>query len=303
MPATPAIQTQNLSFGFHRKETLFQDLRLEIPAGSCFGLLGPNGAGKSTLMKLLLGLLRPARGEVWLLGTHLSPRKRRVYRQVGALIEEPKLYPNLTGRENLQVYATYRSLPPGRVEEVLHTTDMHRRAGRRVSTYSTGMKQRLGIALALLPDPELLVLDEPTNGLDPQGIAEIRSLILELHRNRTLLLSSHLLSEVEQTCTHLGVIHEGRLLFQGPMDELVQRKREAGIQVLVDVPADLEQLGIERPCRRLRQGRFQVLLPDREAVPALIDQLRSRQVDIFQLQLQERNLEESFLELFKSRPS
>jgi len=300
MPDTPAIQTQNLSFGFHRKEPLFQNLKLEIPAGSCFGLLGPNGAGKSTLMKLLLGLLRPARGEVWLLGTHLRPGKKHVYRQVGALIEEPKLYPNLTGRENLQVYATYRSLSPGRVDEALRTTDMHRRANRRVGTYSTGMKQRLGIALALLPDPELLVLDEPTNGLDPQGIAEIRSLILELQRNRTLLLSSHLLSEVEQTCTHLGVIHEGRMLFQGPMEALVQRKREAGIQVLVDVPLELEELGIKYACQRLRRGRFQVQLPDKEAVPALIDQLRSRQVAVYQLQLRERRLEESFLELFKS---
>jgi len=299
MLASAAIQTRNLSYRFYRREPLFEHIGLEVPSGSCFGLLGPNGAGKSTLMKLLLGLLRPSRGEVWLLGTHLKRGKQKVYRRLGVLVEEPKLYPHLTGYENLQVYATYRRLPAQRIQRVLDTTGMMPHAHKRVRAYSTGMKQRLGIALALLPDPELLFLDEPTNGLDPQGIAEIRRLILDLQQNRTVVLSSHLLSEVEQTCTHLGVLNEGQLLFQGPMEALLQRKREAGIQVLIELPKNLNALPLALPHEARPGGRFLIQLQERADIPELIDALRSRQIPVYQITIQERKLEESFLELFK----
>ena len=200
-------------------------LTLDLPAGGVIGLVGPNGAGKSTLIRMLIGLIRPTSGSASVLGEPVSAPARYAAR-VGALIESPAFVPGLSARANLTSLARLRKLPVARVDEVLSVVGLAGRDREPVSRFSLGMKQRLGIAMALLPDPELLVLDEPTNGLDPAGIVEIRVLLQGLAQaGRTVLVSSHLLAEIEAACDHVVVIRSGSALFAGPMAELLGRTR------------------------------------------------------------------------------
>ena len=200
-----------------------RDLDLEISGGGVVGLVGPNGSGKSTLIRLLLGLIRPTSGTATVFGAPISQPLAYAAR-VGALVEGPAFVPSLSARTNLRSLARLRGIPNGRVEEVLEVVGLLDRSKEPAKRFSLGMKQRLGIAAALLPDPELLVLDEPTNGLDPAGIVEIRTLLRRLgDEGRTVLVSSHLLSEIEAACDTLAVIRNGDLLFCGPMSELVSQ--------------------------------------------------------------------------------
>lgn len=198
------------------------DVSLEVPQGAVYGFLGPNGAGKSTTIRLLLGLIRPDAGDVRLFGQPLGGNRIALLRRVGALVEGPSLYPHLTGRENLEITRRLIDATTDQRERALRLVHLEDAAGRPVKTYSTGMKQRLALALALMPEPDLLILDEPTNGLDPSGMREIREMITTLADalNITVFLSSHLLTEVEQVATHIGIIQGGRLRFQGTLDAL-----------------------------------------------------------------------------------
>jgi ABC-2 type transport system ATP-binding protein len=210
------------------------NLNLSVPAADVYGFLGPNGAGKTTAIRMLLGLIRPHAGEVHLFGAPVAGNRASLMRRVGALVESPSLYPHLTGRENLEVTRRLLGAPRNLIDLALDTVKLTQDANRRVREYSLGMRQRLGLALALLNKPELLILDEPTNGLDPAGIHEMRDLIRRLpdEFGVTVFLSSHLLSEVEQIASHIGIIHEGKLLFQGPLAELQTRQQP---QLLVGV--------------------------------------------------------------------
>lgn len=210
------LETQNLckSFG---KQPAVQNISLSVARNSVYGLLGPNGAGKSTTLKMLTGLLRPTSGKIMFDGHEWS---RRDLREIGALIESPPLYENLTARENLRVRTTLLGLPDKRIDEVLHTVDLTGTGSKRAGNFSMGMKQRLGIAIALLGHPHLLILDEPTNGLDPIGIQELRELIRALPgQGITVILSSHILSEVEQVADEIGIIAGGVLGYQGRVSE------------------------------------------------------------------------------------
>lgn len=195
------------------KEKAVKDVSFQVQKNSIFGLLGPNGAGKSTTLKMLTGLLRPSAGNIIFDG---HPWSRKDLKQIGALIEAPPLYENLTAYENLKVHATLLGLPDQRIVEVLEQVDMTRTGKKRSGQFSMGMKQRLGIAIALINHPTLLVLDEPTNGLDPIGIQELRALIRSFPQSGiTVILSSHILSEVEQIADHIGIISDGILGYQG----------------------------------------------------------------------------------------
>ncbi|MGY1753353.1 ABC transporter ATP-binding protein [Blastococcus sp. SYSU D01042] len=199
------------------------DLSMAIPSHGVIGLVGPNGSGKSTLIRMLLGLVAPSSGSAEVLGRPATDPSTYAG-AVGALIESPAFVPGLSARANLISLALLRGIPRGRVDEVLDIVGLLGRETEPVKRYSLGMKQRLGIAAALLPDPALLILDEPTNGLDPAGIVEIRALLQRLGESgRTVIVSSHLLSEIESVCTHLVVIRFGVLLFNGPIDELLDR--------------------------------------------------------------------------------
>jgi len=215
------IETRGLSRRFGAQVAV-DDLNLLVPAAGVYGFLGPNGAGKTTAIRMLLGLIRPDAGEVCLFGQPLRSNHRALMSRVGALVEAPSLYPHLTGRENLEVTRRLLGSPPKLIDVALDTIRLMRDADRRVREYSLGMRQRLGLALALLNKPQLLILDEPTNGLDPAGIHEMRDLIRRLpdEFGVTVFLSSHLLSEVEQIASHIGIIHESKLLFQGTLAEL-----------------------------------------------------------------------------------
>lgn len=217
-----AIVTERLTKRFGDL-TAVDRLDLRIPSGGVVGFVGPNGSGKSTTIRMLLGLLKPTAGTAHVLGAPISNPARYAHR-VGALIESPAFVPGLSARANLRSLAALRGLPMRRVDEVLEIVGLSGRARDLVRTYSLGMKQRLAIAAALLPDPDLLVLDEPTNGLDPAGVVEIRTLLMELGREgRTLLVSSHLLSEIEAACDRVVVIRFGELLYSGPLADLKAR--------------------------------------------------------------------------------
>ncbi len=216
------IETQNLTFNFKGKKKAVDDLQLHVPEGSIYGFLGPNGAGKSTTIRMLAGLLFPASGNITLFGRDFKKSKSHVLKRSAFMIEEPTYYRHLSGRQNLELICKAGGYDRKRIDEVLKAVKLFDDRNRKAGNYSMGMKQRLGIAGALLPDPELFVLDEPTNGLDPQGMYEIRELIGELNREygKTIFISSHLLGEIEKMCTHVGIIHHGKGIFEGTIDQL-----------------------------------------------------------------------------------
>lgn len=217
-----SIRTSGLTKDFGALRAV-DDLSLDLPRGGVTGFVGPNGAGKSTTIRMLLGLIEPSGGEGEVLGQSIKTPSAYL-NQVGALIESPAFYPSLTGVENLQVFATLGGHDRNRIAELLRLVGLSDRGDDRYKTYSLGMKQRLGIALALLPDPELLVLDEPTNGLDPAGIVEIRSLLMELGASgKTVFVSSHLLSEIQAACDSIVMIDHGGVVFSGTMADLLSR--------------------------------------------------------------------------------
>lgn len=212
------IETKALTKRYKRLVAVEQ-LDLRVLRGEVFGLLGPNGAGKTTTLRMLLGLVRPTEGSAVVMGA--APGTAESLARSGALVESPGFYPGLSGRDNLRVLARYAGIPASRVNEVLEEVGLAARAHDRFSAYSQGMKQRLGVAAALLKDPELLVLDEPTNGLDPRGMAEMRTFVRRLGRDgRTVLLSTHLMAEVEQVCDRAAVISMGRVVAEGTVDDL-----------------------------------------------------------------------------------
>ena len=215
---TTAIETRQLTRAYGERLAVDR-LDLRIRQGEVFGFLGPNGAGKTTTLRMLLGLIAPTSGSAVVAGG--SPGSAESLDQVGAMIEQPGFYPYLSGAENLRLMAAYSRVEPQRVAAVLDQVDLGDRAGDKFSAYSQGMKQRLGLAAALLKDPVVLILDEPSNGLDPAGMAEMRTLIRSLaDEERTVLLSSHLLGEIEQICDRIGVIREGQLVAEGTVAEL-----------------------------------------------------------------------------------
>ncbi|MGP3633166.1 ABC transporter ATP-binding protein [Streptomyces sp. 24-1644] len=241
------IETRGLTKRYRGGQLAVDGLDLRVPAGSVFGFLGPNGSGKTTTIRMLMGLIAPTSGTARVLGRPMPGGARTVLPQVGALIEGPALYGFLTGRDNL---VRFDSADPAadprtrraRVEGALDRVGLAAAAGKRAKAYSLGMKQRLGLAAALLQPRRLLVLDEPTNGLDPQGMREIRSLIRELAaEGTTVFLSSHLLDEIEQVCTHAAVMTRGRLVTQGPVAELAAGSR-ARLAVTTPDPGDAARI-------------------------------------------------------------
>ncbi len=224
-----AVQTQDLSYRFSAGAEVLSGVNLEVPTGSIYGFLGPNGAGKTTTLRLVLGLLRTQQGSIRIFGETLQDHRVALLRRIGSSIESPSLYGHLTAGENLEVWRRVFDVPVARIAHVLSLVDLGETGRKRADQFSLGMRQRLSIAVALLHEPSLLILDEPTNGLDPQGILEMRQLLGHLNRQHgmTILVSSHILSEVEKLVSHLGIIHKGALLFQGTLDGLIAKQKES----------------------------------------------------------------------------
>lgn len=225
-----AIETEQLSYAFRPARKVVNNLSLKVPQASIYGFLGPNGAGKTTTIRLLAGMLLSDKDNIFIQGQSLQKNTPHLFRSVGCLIETPSLYLHLTGKENLAILTTLRGLPVPVIYKALAVVGLTDAANRKVKEYSLGMKQRLGIAMALLPDPQLLILDEPVNGLDPNGIIEIREMLIRINKEegKTIFVSSHLLSEIEKTCTHIGIINRGVLRYQGTLEEMKESAYASG---------------------------------------------------------------------------
>jgi ABC-2 type transport system ATP-binding protein len=272
------------------------NLNLTVRRGEIYGFLGPNGAGKTTTLRMLLGLIRPTSGTSVVAGA--APGSPESLARIGAIVETPAFYPYMSGYDNLRLLAIYCGVPLKRVGAALDQVELTPRARHKFSTYSMGMKQRLGIAAALIKEPELLILDEPTNGLDPQGMADVRNLIIELGKgDRTVLVSSHLLGEVEQMCTMIGVIQKGKFVAEGTIDEL---RGAATLTVRAD-PAETamrvltDEVGADS-VRVLADGAFSLKV-DLKRTAELNRKLVSSGADVTELRASERSLEDVFIEL------
>ena len=277
-----------------------KQLNLSVPEGAVYGFLGPNGAGKSTTLKMVLGLAKPTAGEITVFGKHVNPHNRiAILKQVGSLIESPSYYGHLTGEENLRIVQTLRGAPEKDIQEVLSIVRLDGQKGKQVAHYSLGMKQRLGLAAALLGFPKLLILDEPTNGLDPAGIQEMRELICSLpgQFGMTVLVSSHLLSEIDQMADHVGIIREGELVFQDTLAALHARSRHHLALRTTDNGEAARLLGESRiPCT-LEEGYLILpLLTDADAAK-LSRFLAAHRVDLLRMEERQKSLEDIFLEL------
>ena len=293
------IETRGLTRRFG-SQLAVDELNLLVPAAGVYGFLGPNGAGKTTAIRMLLGLIRPNAGEVRLFGESLNGNQQLLMRRVGALVEAPSLYPHLTGRENLEVTRRLLGSDRNLIGLALATVKLTKDADRRVREYSLGMRQRLGLALALLNKPDLLILDEPTNGLDPAGIHEMRDLIRHLPEEFgvTVFLSSHLLGEVEQIATHIGIIHEGHLLFQGALAELQseqQTRLMVGVKQVHEATEFLVNTGWS--VQRCVDDLLSVSTKAPDDAMRINKLLVDRGVDVFHLAVSQQSLENIFLNL------
>jgi ABC-2 type transport system ATP-binding protein len=294
-----ALQTQALTKRFGGR-TAVDRLTMRVDWNDIYGFLGPNGAGKSTTLRMLLDLVRPTSGTIKFPVRASNWKYLRARSRIGAIIETPAFYENFSGRRNLQLLASLSGgVPSKRVEEVLEIVDLRDRARDPVRVYSYGMRQRLGIAQALLPTPELIILDEPTNGLDPQGIQETRKLILRLRDEfrLTVLLSSHLLNEIEQLCNRVGIIHEGRLLYEGSPDALLTPSSR--FKVRVDKSAAAGELLTRELGVTVSQNGDAFLRIDADAdrIPAMNALLVAHGINVYELTPVQESLEEAFLRL------
>ena len=294
-----ALQTEELTKRFGGR-TAVDRLTMRVERGDIYGFLGPNGAGKSTTLRMLLGLVRPTSGVIKFPVPASSWEYLRARSRVGAIIETPAFYENFSGRRNLQLLASLSGgVQRKRVEEVLDIVDLRDRAQDPVKVYSYGMRQRLGIAQALLPTPELIILDEPTNGLDPQGIQQTRKLIRRLRDEfkLTVLLSSHLLTEIEQLCNRVGIIHEGRLLYEGGPEALVAPTTLYKVRV-DDLSRAFELLTRKSGVTVSRNGAsFLRIDTDAESIPDVNALLVAHGIKVYELSPAQESLEEAFLRL------
>ncbi|MGG3280843.1 ABC transporter ATP-binding protein [Paenibacillus solani] len=295
-----AIETHELTRLFGKRETVKQ-INLKVPKREIYGFLGPNGAGKTTTIRMLLGLIRCSSGEIRILGKDLNKHRMDILKDVGSLVESPSYYAHLSGYKNLKIMALIHGIQESRIQEVLEWVRLSQAAHRPVKSYSLGMKQRLGIAMALITNPKLLILDEPTNGLDPSGIQEIRELITRLPRDFdiTVLLSSHLLSEIEQVATWVGIINQGELIFQGPLQELTDRSKPY-VWLEMDRPleaaAALNDHGFDA-VPEISTGQVRTSMIDRPQSAEMIRFLVNHQYDVYRVTEKKKTLEEIFLEL------
>ncbi|HET7897727.1 MAG TPA: ATP-binding cassette domain-containing protein [Flavisolibacter sp.] len=299
MHNNPIIKTTNLSYRYSKGTQTLSDINLQVERGSIYGFLGPNGSGKTTTLSLLLGLLNNQQGDIEIFGQHLHTNRVAILKKTGSLIEAPSLYGHLTATENLEIYRPAYGASKARIEEVLRIVGLNDTGKKVVKKFSLGMKQRLSIALALLPNPELLVLDEPSNGLDPAGIIELRELIKKLNKDfgMTILISSHLLAEVEKMVSHVGIIFKGKMLFQGPIREL-HSFQQKGARLFIntsDNAVAYQVLQEHQP--DLADELVSVACTGQQQVAAINRTLTAHNLDVYLLHPKESDLEQLFIDL------
>jgi len=293
------IETNDLVFGYG-KHLVLRNIKLQVPAKSIFGFLGPNGAGKSTTIKTLLGLLHTQNGMIHIFGKELNSNKMYILQRIGAMVESPSLYEHLDAIHNLENTARLRNIPFDAIPSLLETVSLTHDAHRQVKQYSTGMKQRLSLAIALLAEPELLILDEPINGLDPNGIIEMRQLLVRINqeKNCTILLSSHILSEIEKLCSDVAIINSGSIVYQGNMQNLLNSS--TGVEHLT-----LQTNNAEK-AKALLDGKFnasikdsalQITVGNKQEAATIIKLIVDNGFDVYSAERESTGLEASFLHL------
>ncbi|MBL7851090.1 MAG: ABC transporter ATP-binding protein [Cyclobacteriaceae bacterium] len=295
-----ALETSALTYRYGPDKVL-DNVNLVVSPGTIYGFLGPNGAGKTTTLKLATGLLRMQEGAIHIFGQSMPVHRIEILRSIGTLIESPSLYAHLTARENLLLYQKLYRCPSARITETLERVGLARTGSKKAGQFSLGMKQRLSIAIALLHSPRLLILDEPTNGLDPSGIIEVRELLKQLtgQEGLTVLISSHLLAEIERLVTHIGIIHKGRLVFQGTMDELHMKQRHSsGLLLGTDNPEGARHLLSECGIEAVPENGH-LVLPDlpSEKMAEITRQLVARDIGVYRIEPKKNDLEQIFINL------
>ncbi|MFO8054897.1 MAG: ABC transporter ATP-binding protein [Bacteroidales bacterium] len=299
-----AIKTEQLSYAYGKGKQVVHDLDLRVEKGKIYSFLGPNGAGKSTTIKLLLGLLQAKHGKIEIMALDSSGRLA-INREIGVLVESPGLYEHLSGKRNLEIQADLRGVEKARISEVLLQVGMKDAGRDKVKTYSTGMKQRLGLAAAMLQKPKLLILDEPTNGLDPRGIREIRDLLIDMNRalGITIFLSTHLLSEAERVSHQVGIIQQGKLVFQGNKNEL-QSLRSSARVVMVTTNNNEKAQSMLNKAYKIQSREDGYLLVNCETeteIAKIIRMLVEKGLEVYHASVVREDLEEMFLNLTNNR--
>lgn len=295
------LSTANLCHSFSAKERVLKDINLQVLEGSIYGFLGPNGAGKTTTLRLLLGLLKKQKGEILLFGKSFEKNRISHLKNIGSLIESPSIYGHLTASENLALLQKVYQCPLIRIQEVLQLVGLSDTGRKKTRQFSLGMKQRLSIAIALLHNPRLLILDEPTNGLDPNGMMEIRALLTKLNQENgtTILISSHLLAEIEKLVTHIGIINKGEMVFQGTLEELNNKQKELLFIALEtnDTEKTLKILAAENINFTLEGDK--IILPSlpKTKIAHITKQLVNNQIAVFEVSPIKNDLEAIFMNL------
>jgi ABC-type multidrug transport system ATPase subunit len=298
------LTTKNLCFRFNNTEQILTNINLDIPEGTIYGFLGQNGAGKTTTLKLLLGLLTNQEGEISIFNKPLNGNRIEILKQVGSLIESPAIYNHLTAKQNLEVVGTIFSTNKDRIEKVLSIIGLSNTGKKVAGEFSLGMKQRLALGIAILNQPKLLILDEPTNGLDPNGIIEIRELLIKINKEEgiTILISSHILTEIEKLVSHLSIINKGELLYQGTIKELNELKQN-GNDVIVET-SDIHKtsliMGNMKISYRELNGKLLFRFSSNKEIAELIKNLISSGVDVYEITKEKNNLENIFMDLIQN---
>ena len=294
------IKTEGLTFSFSKGVNTLDDVNLDVPQGSIYGFLGPNGAGKTTTLRLLLGLLRNQHGKIGIFNKEFVSHRLEILKNIGSLIEQPSLYGHLTAKENLEIYRRIYRCDKKRIQEVLKIVGLENTGKKKAKQFSLGMKQRLSVAITLLHQPGLLILDEPTNGLDPNGIIEMRELLKKLNKEHgtTVLVSSHILNEVERMATHVGIIHKGRMLFQGTLPELQQMKTKQS-SLEIETNNNPRALEILQKQFAAHEHYDKILIPykDKQQAAHINKLLVADGLDVYLLQPQHGDLEQLFIDI------
>lgn len=295
---TYIVETEDLTKTYGAVNSVNQ-LQMQVGKGEIYGFLGPNGAGKTTTIRMLLGLIKPTTGNIKVFNRDLKTNRIDILREVGSLVESPSYYGHLTGHENLEVIRQMLQVPKKNIDEVLRIVRLEKQKDKLVKQYSLGMKQRLGIAMALLGNPKLLILDEPTNGLDPAGIQEIRELIKQLPKqyDMTVVISSHLLNEMDQIATQVGIINSGQLIFQDRI-EVLRKKSQASMKIRVNDVVKAHQILEQHQIHLGLEGDCLVTYQQEDHLISHINRLLVQQnISVYRIEEEKHTLEEIFLNL------
>lgn len=298
------LETKDLTYRFSSDEIALDQINLQVSEGSIYGFLGPNGAGKTTTLRLILGLLKKQQGDISIFGKPFASNRVDILKKIGSLIESPSIYGHLTATENLLVLQKIQQCPKNRIGEVLELVGLSHTGTKKAGQFSLGMKQRLSIAMALLHDPTLLILDEPTNGLDPNGILEVRELLKQLNQERgiTIVISSHLLAEIEKLVTHIGIINKGKMLFQGTLEAL-KNKQQQSQAIIFDTSnaSKTAQIIADNHLEaNFLDGKTVMPAASKDRIAQINQQLVNNGVEVYEISVVKNDLEMIFMTLISN---